>query len=99
MELGQEQAAACPRATSSVPSPCHLPELYLPLLPSPLLPFWLLSVFFYVLVLFYRLLSLSCFSEGRSVPARPGTRKIITKAKVGFSVNSLPLRLDSLNSQ
>lgn len=52
MELGQEQAAACPRATSSVPSPCHLPELYLPLLPSPLLPFWLLSVFFYVLVLF-----------------------------------------------
>lgn len=78
-----------------MPSLCHLlvwymmPELYLSLLPYPLLPFWLLYIFFYVLVLFFSALPLLFFplwfSKGRSAPAQPGTRKIVTKAQVGFS--------------
>lgn len=112
MEWRREQASACPRASSRVPSLCHLlvchltHELYLALLPTPLLPFWLLSVFFYAIVLFFfpalpPLFFPLWFSKGRSAPAQPSKRNIVTKAQVGFfpAVNSLPLCLDSLISQ
>lgn len=53
-----------------VPSLCHLlvwhmiPELCLPLLPSPLLPAWVLSVFFYIPVLFFPALPLLFLHSG-----------------------------------
>lgn len=77
-----------------------IPKLCLPLLPSPQLPAWVLSVFFYVLALFFPALPPVAplwLSKGTPAPARPGRRK----AQVGSSplVLCLPLHLGSVVSQ
>lgn len=77
-----------------------IPKLCLPLLPSPQLPARVLSVFFYVLALFFPALPPVAplwLSKGTPAPARPGRRK----AQVGSSpvVLCLPLLLSSVVSQ